>query len=112
MVTLRITIPGGHADCLPGWFEPTQRRLYDSWVCTTRHDGSATGGTWACEIASRCRTCNEHLSVPCSLLAEANEIGKFLGATCYSNDPGIFFRLYLILLDEFCAQLEEVGKQA
>jgi hypothetical protein len=69
---------------IEGWLQKTQDRLYQHWVKTTRHRKEASHGTWACEIASRCRTCREHLSIPCSLLQEGNEIGEFLNTPCYA----------------------------
>lgn len=94
---------------IEGWLEDTQKALYDRWTSTTGHRRGASSGTWACEIARRCRTCNEHLSIPCSLLQEANEIAQFLKAPCYADAPETFFRLYLIILSEFVGQLKDVA---
>jgi hypothetical protein len=91
---------------IPDWLSLTQSALFLKWSSTTRHKPGAAGGTWACEIYHGCKTCNEHLSLPCSLLAEANEIGSFLSASCYSDAPEVFLRFYLILLSEFVGQLE------
>jgi hypothetical protein len=88
------------------WLDQTRARLLEKWTTTTKHQPNATVGTWACEIATGCRTCNEHLSLPCSLLSEANEIALFLSSSCFTNDAPIFLRLYLIILSEFAAQLE------
>ena len=63
------------------WLEVTQAALYEHWGATTGHRPKANRSTWACEIAQGCRQCNEHLSLPCSLLAEANEVGLFLSTT-------------------------------
>jgi hypothetical protein len=68
-----------------GWLEPTQQQLFDTWRSTTGHQPDASSRTWACEIANHCRTCDEHLSLPCSLLQEANEIGEYLQAPCYAE---------------------------
>jgi hypothetical protein len=54
--------------------------------------------------------CNEHLSLPCSLLSEANEIASFLSVSCFADDPAIFLRLYLIILSEFVGQLDQAAK--
>jgi len=91
------------------WFEPTKKALYDYWVQTTHHTPDSSYGTWACEIAQGCRTCNEHLSLPCSLLKEANQIASFLNLVCFSDDPEVFFKFYLILLSEFVGQLHDVA---
>lgn len=91
---------------IPDWLALTQSALFRKWSSTTRHQPGAAGETWACEIYHGCKTCNEHLSLPCSLLAEANEIGSFLKGACYSDIPAVFLRLYLILLSEFVGQLE------
>ena len=94
---------------IEGWLDLTQASLFESWHKRTGHKPSATNATWACEIARSCRTCNEHLSLPCSLLAEANEIGCFLEQSSYSEEPATFLRLLLILLSEFTGQLRDVG---
>lgn len=93
-----------------GWLESTRQQLFKEWLTTTRHEPGASGFTWACEIYHGCRTCREHLSLPCSLLAEANQIGGFLQTSCYSDDPATFFRIYLFFLSEFTAQLDDIQK--
>lgn len=87
------------------WLGQLQFELSKKWTTTTKHQPGATGNTWACEIYHGCNTCHEHLSLPCSLLAEANEIGAFLNAPCYSDEPSTFLRFYLIILSEFTSQL-------
>jgi hypothetical protein len=97
-VTLEgLTVP-------PDWLGRTLGSLDERWTRRTHHRPGASGGTWACEIYHGCSSCQEHLSLPCSLLTEANEIGALLGAGCFSNDPATFLRLYLILLSEFADQ--------
>jgi hypothetical protein len=93
-----------------GWLGSVQASLFKKWTATTRHRPGASGGTWACEIYHGCSTCSEHLSLPCSLLAEANEITSFLGSACYSDEPATYFRIYLMILSEFAAQLESVAQ--
>jgi hypothetical protein len=91
------------------WLERTREKVLEKWTTTTRHRPESSHGTWACEIATGCRTCDEHLSLPCSLLSEANEIAAFLSTTCFTSDPAIFLRLYLIILSEFVGQLEKIA---
>ena len=43
-------------------------------------------------------------------MSEANEIAAFLGVTCFTGDPAIFLRLYLIVLSEFVGQLDQAAK--
>ena len=86
------------------------RKLFEKWSSTTGASTQTVNGTWACEIAHGCRTCREHLSLPCSLLAEANEIGSFLNSTCFCEKPATFLRLYLLILSEFGSQLEQAAK--
>lgn len=94
-----------------GWLPALQDHLFRRWTTTTRHTLAGTSGwSWACEIAGACRACNEHLSLPCSLAAEGNAIASFLSARCYADDPTAFLRLYLIVLSEFCGQLEQLSK--
>jgi hypothetical protein len=92
------------------WLVEVKSSLFEKWTTTTNHRPGASYGTWACEIANACRTCNEHLSLPCSLLAEANDVAGFLGSSCFSDDPAAFFRLYLLLLSEFTSQLEAAAQ--
>lgn len=95
---------------IEGWLPLTQTALLDRWFNATGHRSNARFNTWACEIAHRCRTCNEHLSIPCSILREANEIGAFLESACYSEEPVVFLRLYLVLLSEFVNQLKDLSR--
>ncbi|HWE37519.1 MAG TPA: hypothetical protein VG406_13200 [Isosphaeraceae bacterium] len=92
------------------WPQQTSGKLFEKWATTTGHRPEAGYGTWACEIATGCRTCREHLSLPCSLLAEANEIGAFLSSTCFCEEPATYLRLYLIILSEFGSQLDQAAK--
>jgi hypothetical protein len=92
------------------WLQQTARKLFERWTTRTGHRPEASYGTWACEIAKGCRTCREHLSLPCSLLAEANEVGGFLNSTCFCEEPTTFLRLYLVILSEFGSQLEQAAK--
>ena len=91
------------------WLEKERTALYDRWVSATGHSPEANNRTWACEIAFGCRRCDEHLSLPCSLLREANEIGLFLSATCFTARGDSFLRFYLILLSEFVNQLRDLA---
>jgi hypothetical protein len=93
----------------PDWLASTQKALFQKWSTTTGHRPGAGSGTWACEIASRCRTCQEHLSLPCSLLAEGNEIAAILKPGGYAEEPALFLRLYLFILSEFVAQLNDTA---
>lgn len=94
----------------PDWLAQTAGKLFERWATVTGHRPGADRGTWACEIANGCRSCQEHLSLPCSLLAEANEIAAFLSVGCFSEDPATFLRLYLILLSEFDSQLNQAAQ--
>lgn len=91
------------------WFRACRDRLYHRWDSTTGHGGTRCSGRWACEIYSHCRTCDEHLSLPCSLAAEAEEIGLFLKSPDFSDRPVTFLRLFLILLSEFTGGLCDVA---
>lgn len=104
-----ITFPDGPPP-IENWLEVARSALYERWVSETGHEPGACDGTWACRIATGCRTCDEHLSLPCSLLAEANEIGVILSVSCYTDNPTTFYRLYLIVLSEFVAQIEAIAK--
>ena len=92
---------------LPDWFEKTQAALYKKWVTTTGHGGNSATARWACEIYSHCQTCSEHLSIPCSLAAEACELGQFLKTP--PSSTWMFVRLYMILLSEFVSGLHGIA---
>jgi hypothetical protein len=92
------------------WLDTTRQKLHDAWVKKTGHRKGASNNTWACEIARGCRQCNEHLSLPCTLLQEANEIASFLSSGCFTDQPASFVRFYLMLLFEFTSQLSDVAE--
>lgn len=89
------------------WLKNVQKLLFKKWSSSTHHKAGASHGTWACEIYHGCSTCNEHLSLPCSLLEEANEIAVLLESDSLTKYPSTYFRLYLLILSEFVAQLEQ-----
>lgn len=109
MAMVTINTPSSPVE-VEGWLPLTQAALFERWFKTTGHRSNARFNTWACEIANRCRTCDEHLSIPCSILREANEIGTFLESACYSDEPAGFLRLYLVLLSEFVNQLKDLSR--
>ena len=75
----------------PDWLAKSSATLFEKWATTTGHRPDASHGTWACEIATGCRTCHQHLSLPCSLLMEANEIGAFLSMAVSPTTPRLLF---------------------
>lgn len=92
-----------------GWFALAREELYRQWTDRTGHGPGCGPGSWACQVGTGCRSCGRHLSVPCSLNEEANEIGLLLSVSCFDEKPETFLRLYLVLLSEFSAQLESVA---
>ena len=95
---------------VPDWFAPTRRRLYDKWATITGHGVVAGPHRWACEIYHGCQTCNEHLSIPCSLAREAFLVAQFLNKDWADDEMLLFLKNYLITLDEFGSDLESVAK--
>ena len=90
------------------WLHKIQPALFNAWRDRTGHFDGAGGRSLACKIV-RASGCQQHLSLPCSLANEANEIGSFLQSECFNSQPVTFFRLLLILLDEFCERLHTAG---
>jgi hypothetical protein len=91
------------------WFELALTSAHDRWKSTTGHDPEKCDNAWAAEIAKHCQRRGEHLSLPCSLIREGNEIICFLNSVSSTIEPSVFFRLYLILLSEFCGQLKDIS---
>jgi hypothetical protein len=92
-----------------GWFESLIAKLRGKWA-KTGHTGKRPSSRWACEIFNKCSTCNEHVSIACSLSGEANNIGLFLGKSWDAAEFSLFSQLYLIMLCEFIRNLEGISK--
>jgi len=45
------------------------------------------------------------------MLQEANEVGLFLGSTCFNDNPVAFFRLYAFLLDELTERMHSTAQK-
>jgi hypothetical protein len=110
MVPHRAIIEDEPAD-VPDWFNKARRNLFETWRDRTGHDAQCSPQRWACEIARRCERSGQHLSIPCSVGLDADEIGLFLKPNGYADDPIIFLRLYLMMLYEFTDALRKVNQQ-
>src|ERR1044072_2134834 len=95
-----LTLSGEPAE-IPDWFTKTRLQLFESWTKTTRHGLKRPTNGWACEIGYGCRTCTDHLSIPCSLATEAHEIAVLLNKEWGEEEFPVFFRFYLVALSEF-----------
>jgi hypothetical protein len=93
------------------WLHRVQPQLLKYWADETRHVKSAGGNTLCCEIVRAAGSAAQHMSMPCTLASEATEIGTFLSASCFNDDPVTFFRLYMFLLDEFCERIRKASKE-
>jgi len=91
------------------WLHEVQPELFKLWVKETRHKAGANAGTLACQL--RPPGNGNHLSLPCSLLQEANEIGTFLASPALNDYPVTFIRLFIFLLDEFTERLRQVAEK-
>lgn len=90
------------------WFKPIRENLLNEWQTKTEvasPDGDPE--PMACSILQAVNTATGHLSLACSLQSEAEQIEKLLNTTCFDDDPVVFFRLLLFLLDEFTARMQE-----
>ncbi|QDU29571.1 hypothetical protein ETAA8_46850 [Anatilimnocola aggregata] len=104
-----LTLSGEPAE-VPDWFTKTRLHLLETWTKTTRHGLKRPTNGWACEIGYGCRTCTDHLSIPCSLATEAHEIAVLLNKEWIEEEFPVFFRFYLVALSEFVRNLESVAK--
>jgi hypothetical protein len=90
------------------WFPELRESLIAEWQNQTTIP-SPHGGTdsLACSLLHSINPSTGHLSIACSLSSETDQIEKLLTTDCFNDDPVLFFRLLLFLLDEFTARLEE-----
>lgn len=96
---------------IPGWLRPTQTNLAMKWRERTGHFEGARNNSLACQMAVACRECEEHLSIPCSIASEANDIGTFLDTPFPIYRPDMFLRLLLMLLGEFVGNLKDINER-
>jgi hypothetical protein len=90
------------------WFESVRSGLRSEWQTKTVVKSTAGGiESLACSLLQAVDTGTGHLSLACSLNSEADQIEKLLDTTCFDDDPVLFFRLLLFLLDEFTARMQE-----
>ena len=90
------------------WFKSLRENLLNEWQTKTVVASSAGDvETMACSILQAVKRATGHLSLACSLQSEAEQIEKLLNTTCFDDDPVVFFRLLLFLLDEFTARMQE-----
>jgi hypothetical protein len=90
------------------WFEAVRINLLVEWQKSTVIDnGKGDVESLACSILQAANVGTGHLSVACSLNNEAEQIEKLLTTTCFDDEPVVFFRLLLFLLDEFTARMQE-----
>ena len=90
------------------WFKAIREDLLNEWQTKTIVTVPAGDvETLACSIHQAANKATGHLSLACSLQTEAEQIEKLLTTTCFDDDPVLFFRLLLFLLDEFTARMEE-----
>lgn len=93
------------------WFEPVRVNLLSEWQTkTVIDDGKGNLEPLACSLLQFVNTATGHLSLACSLHGEAEQIEKLLSTPCFDDDPVVFFRLLLFLLDEFTARMKECSK--
>jgi hypothetical protein len=96
---------------VPDWFNKTRQQLFESWRARTGHDAQCDPRRWACEISSRCQRGGQHLSIPCSVGLDADELALLLKPGGYADHPVIYIRLYLMMLYEFTDTLHTLGKR-
>ncbi len=93
------------------WLSVTREKLAEHWSCETGHVPipGFPRNPWSRELADACELVEGHLSLPCSLKTQANQIGLFLLSNGFDGDPVLFFKLYVMLLGEFAGQLRDVA---
>jgi hypothetical protein len=97
---------------LPGdlaWLRDTRTDLHNTWRTKGRYvakDGRNL--PLSCRLADAANpNLQGHLSLPCSVGQDADEIEAFLGSVAYDGYPVAFLRFYLFLLDEFGRALDD-----
>lgn len=96
---------------VPDWFNNTRQQLFKAWRNRTGHSAECRPQRWACEISQKCGRAGQHLSIPCSVGLDADELGIFLKPNGYADHPVIYFRLYLMMLYEFTDTLRMLGER-
>jgi hypothetical protein len=90
------------------WFAAVRSRLLNEWQTkTVVSSGKGDVESLACSILQAVNISTGHLSLACSLQSEAAQIEKLLNTICFDDDPVLFFRLFLFLLDEFTDRMQE-----
>jgi hypothetical protein len=90
------------------WFTAIRSHLLNEWRGkTVIASGKGDVESLACSILQAVNLGTGHLSLACSLESDSEQIEKFLNTTCFDDDPVLFFRLLLFLLDEFTARMQE-----
>ena len=93
------------------WFRPVRENMLNEWQTkTTITSSEGAVDSLACSLARAVNLSAGHLSISCSLHNEANQIEKLFLTTCFDDDPVLFFRFFLFLIDEFTARLEDCYK--
>lgn len=90
------------------WFPGVRTSLHNEWQAKTKiRSPDGEWDTLACNLHHAVPKQGGHLSIACSLNDETDQLVKVLQSTCYDDDPVLFFRVFLFLIDEFSARLEE-----
>ncbi|GEM_PF-6390648 len=91
------------------WLRVTRERLAESWALQTGHLPGVGRQRWALELKDACQLVTGHLSLPCSIARQADQIGIFLVSPSFDGVPELFLKIYVMLLGEFCGQLRDVA---
>lgn len=92
------------------WIRPIRERLAEQWCLVTNHPGvKVNEGDWASSINNAFPDIKGHMSLPCSIRGQADEIGFFLMSDGMDDHPQLFLKMYLFLLAEFCGQLQDMA---
>jgi len=83
------------------WFPPSRAALAQLWHSRTTMTRDGSTQQIVCSLLDVACNTSGHLSLPCAIADEADQIQAFLNSHCFDDRPQLFFRLLLILLDEF-----------
>lgn len=90
------------------WFPRTRCALSDSWHSRSELIlGAPTIGGCGVLFSDVVDLSNGHVSIACSLVDDCDQVSSLLASTCFDDNPILFFRLLLFLLDEFTERISE-----
>ncbi len=90
------------------WFEKTREQLSGRWNQGCTNIVGRVEEDTCCQLFSDVVDMNDgHISIACSLIEEQEQIAELLSHSGFDNNPILFFKLLLFLLDEFTERISK-----